>query len=426
MKKSRINWTLKRFNKEITNNVISFDYPIQRAGGQWDDLQKSLLIHSVACDYPVPPLYALAQNEIVGDKEVQIYYILDGKQRLTNLRSYILGEYRLDEETPLFKIEGQEYNLAKYKFDELPDNVKDAILDFTLDIFKIEEADDDEIEDMFFRLNNGTPLSAQQKAKAKMGAESAIRLQGLTKHSLMNDNAVFTNLQKRKADDEVALVQSMMLLDDSFQVGKFGTKEVFEYTTSLRDSKDEVFTKLENAMNFLSDTLGASTEKTLLKKLHLPFVLYASNDALQKGLSTHTFKFWIEDFKEKLMSKTNGVMLDGKENYDAWLYKVGCGAGATKAEKVSDRLTATKQTLNEFYAEIEKETQEEKKQLELHKKKKEEESKKAKEAKADTKAPKGKGNAEKPSDASQAKAEVVEGQDKKEDAKGSQETLETK
>lgn len=422
MKKSRINWTLKRFNKEITNNVVSFEYPIQRAGGQWDLLQKSLLIHSVACDYPIPPLYALAQMEIIGDKEAQIYYILDGKQRLTNLRSFILGDYRLDDNTPIFKIEGDEYNLAKHKFDELPDNVKDAILDFTLDIFKIEEATDEEIEDMFFRLNNGTPLSAQQKAKAKMGAESAIRLQELTNHSLMTENAVFTELQKRKADDEVALVQSMMLLDKNYTVGKFGTNEVFQYTTALRDGKDEVYTTLENAMNFLSDTLGTQAEKTLLKKLHMPFVLFASDQALQKGLSNHTFKFWIEDFKEKLMNKENGVMLDGKENENAWLYKVGCGAGATKAEKVSDRWTATKQTLTDFYAELEKEAQEEQKQLELHKQQK---AQQAKDAPKDTKdkGSKGKNNKTTLSEASQDVVGNVEGKDKQEEGK---EALEAK
>lgn len=364
MKKSRVNWTLKRFNKEITNNVISFDYPIQRAGGQWDLLQKSLLVHSVACDYPIPPLYALAQIEVVGDKSIKILYILDGKQRLTNLRSFILGDYRLDENTPIFNIDGQEYNLAKHKFDELPENVQDAILDFTLDIFNIEEATDEEIEDMFFRLNNGTPLSSQQKAKAKMGADSAIRLQGLTQHPLMEENAVFTELQKRKADDEVALVQSMMLLDKNYTVGKFGTKDVFEYTTSLREGKDEIFATLEKAMDFLSDTLGKNAEKTLLKKLHMPFVLYASHEALEKGLSTHTFKFWIESFKEKLMSKTNGVMLDGKENGNAWLYKMGCGAGATKAEKVDDRWSATKHELQAFYKELEEEQKEEAEQQE--------------------------------------------------------------
>lgn len=360
MKKSRINWTIKRLNKEINNNVISFDYPIQRAGGQWDMLQKSLLIHSVACDYPIPPLYALANNEVVGEKETQIYYILDGKQRLTNLRSFIQNEYRLDIETPTFKLEGEEYSLAQHNFDELPDNVKDAILDFTLDIFKIEDADDDEIEDMFFRLNNGTPLSSQQKAKAKMGAESAIRLQGLAQHPLMIDNAVFTVLQKRKADDEVSLVQAMMLLDKEYPLGKFGTKEVFDYTTSLRQGKEQIFKTLEKSMDFLSATLGTVTEKNLLKKLHMPFVLYASNEALEQGLTAHTFKFWIESFKEKLMSKENGEMLDGSLNDNAWLYKLGCGAGATKAEKVSDRLSATEIELKNFYKELEQEVLEEK------------------------------------------------------------------
>lgn len=365
MKKSRLNWTVKRFNKEITNNAVSFDYPIQRAGGQWDDEKVSLLIHSIACDFPVPPLYALAQKEIVGSKEKEILYILDGKQRLTSLRSFIQNEFRLSESTPIFNVEGQKYNLTKHKFDELPEVIKDAVLEFTLDILKIEDALDEEIEDMFFRLNNGVSLSAQQKAKAKLGAEMALKLKTAIEHPLLTKNAVFTELQKKQAHDEVALVQAMMLIDKDFQVGKFGTKEVFEYTASLRDDKDYVLVELLKALDFLHEVLGEHKEKTLLKKINFPFVVYASHEALEKGLSVHTFKFFIESFKEKLLSKENGVMLDGKENENAWLYKMGCGAGATKAEKVSDRLTATKHELNDLYKEIEEEEKVEKERLVL-------------------------------------------------------------
>lgn len=370
MKKSRINWTLKRFNKEIGNNVVSFDYPIQRASEQWNAYQKSLLIHSVACDYPVPPLYALTEVEKVDGKDVQIYYILDGKQRLTNIRSFILGEYKLDKDTPIFKVEGEEFDLKGKKYEELPETVKDAILDFTLDIFKIEEVTDEEIEEMFFRLNNGTPLSQQQKAKAKMGAESAIRLQGLAKHPLMTENAVLTKNQIAKAEDEVALVQAMMLLDENYTVGNFGTKDVFDYTTSLRAEKEYVFEKLEKAMDFLHESLGDSKEKTLLKKLNLPFVIYASYDACEKGLTPHSFKFWTNSFKGKLLDKENGEMLNGATNENAWLYKLGCGQGAPKAFKVERRWTATKMELEALYKEIEREIEEEKKQLEELKKEK--------------------------------------------------------
>ena len=369
MRKTRLNWTIKRFNKEMANNSVSFDYPIQRAGGQWDDMQKSLLIHSVACDYPVPPLFALASKEIVGDKEKEIYYILDGKQRSTNIRDFINGEYRLHEETPKFIVDGQTYDCALCNFEELPNEVQDAINEFTLDIFKLEDALDEQIEEVFYRLNNGQSLSAQQKAKAKLGAEMALKLKGAMEHPMMYNtgekdsphNVVFTDLQRKQSQDEVALVQSMMLIDDNFQVGKFGTQDVFDYTVSLRDgNKDQVLENLQKALDLLHETFGKGVkEKQLLKKINFPFVVYASHQAVKKGLSAHTFKYWVDGFRDKLMDKTNGVLFDGSENPNAWLYKVGSGAGATKAEKVAQRLKATNDELEAFFKEIEDEIKQE-------------------------------------------------------------------
>ena len=386
MRKTRLNWTVKRFNKEMASNLVSFDYPIQRSGGQWNDLSKSLLIHSLATDFPVPPLYAVPQKEIIGDKEKEILYILDGKQRSTNIQSFIKGEFRLHEETPPIKLNGEVYNVANFKFDELPDDVQEAIQEFTLDIFKLEEADDEIIEEVFYRLNNGVSLSTQQKAKAKLGAEMALKLKGAMEHELMKTNAVFTELQKKQAQDEVALVQSMMLIDDSFEVGKFGTQDVFEYTVSLRDGKENVLTDLQKALDLLHETLGGFKEKQLLKKINFPFVVYASHQAVQKGLSAHTFGYWVNSFREKLVDKTNGVLFEGNENPNAWLYKVGSGAGATKAEKVAQRLKATNDELEAFYKELEAETKKEEIELERIRLEREKREKEQAETKVETKA----------------------------------------
>ena len=416
MRKTRLNWTIKRFNKEMASNTISFDYPIQRAGGQWDNMQKSLLIHSVACDYPVPPLFALASKEIVGDKEKEILYILDGKQRSTNIRDFINGEYRLHEETPTFIVEGEKYELGGYNFEELPDEVQDAINEFTLDIFKLEDALDEQIEEVFYRLNNGQSLSAQQKAKAKLGAEMALKLKGAMEHPMMLNtgekdsphNVVFTDLQRKQSQDEVALVQSMMLIDDDFQVGKFGTQDVFDYTVSLRGgNKDHVLENLQKALDLLHETFGKGVkEKQLLKKINFPFVVYASHQAVKKGLSSHTFKYWIDGFKEKLMDKSNGVLFEGSENPNAWLYKVGSGAGATKAEKVAQRLKATNDELEAFFKELEdemkqEEIERERIRIEREKREKEEAEKQAQEQANQSKSKKSKGknnnqNTEKP------------------------------
>ena len=359
MRTTKFNWTIKQFTNHLNKGTVSFDYPIQRAGGQWDLLQKSLLIHSIACEYPIPNLYSLVEKEMVGEgskaKQMDVFYILDGKQRLTSIRDFLAGEYRLSEDTPTFKVEGNEYELAKFKFDELPEEVKDAILSRSLDVYKIEEALDSEIEDMFFRLNNGTSLSQQQKAKAKMGSESAKAMQRLARLPLMTENASFTPLQIKKADDEVAIVQAMMLLDDNYTVSRFGTKEVFDYSTSLREGKEEVFEKIEKAMEYLHNTIGSGVkEKKLLSKLHFPMVILASQLAMQAEIPESIFAEWLQSFKEQINSKENGEMLNGSINPDAWLYKLGCGAGATKAEKVSNRYVATKGSIDEFIQKVNK------------------------------------------------------------------------
>ena len=359
MRTTKFNWTIKQFTNHLNKGTVSFEYPIQRAGGQWDLLQKSLLIHSIACDYPIPNLYSLVEKEIIGEgskaKQMDVFFILDGKQRLTSIRDFLAGEYRLDENTPTFKVEGNEYELAKFRFDELPEEVKDTILSRSLDVYKIEDALDSEIEDMFYRLNNGTSLSQQQKAKAKMGSESAKAMQHLMKLPLMTENASFTPLQIKKADDEVAIVQAMMLLDDSYTVTRFGTKEVFEYSASLRDGKADVFYKLEKAMEYLHNTIGSGIkEKKLLSKLHFPMVIFASNQALQAEIPESIFAEWLQSFKEQINSKENGEMLNGSVNPDAWLYKLGCGAGATKAEKVSNRYVATKGSMDDFIQKVNK------------------------------------------------------------------------
>jgi hypothetical protein len=83
---------------------ISFDYPIQRQADQWDHLQKSLLIHSIIEDYPIPALYTTVQEKI--------YQVLDGKQRLTTILDYINDQYPLHPDTPIAVIEDEKYNLT--------------------------------------------------------------------------------------------------------------------------------------------------------------------------------------------------------------------------------------------------------------------------------------------------------------------------
>lgn len=57
-------------------NTLRFDLPIQRASGQWSLMQKSLLIHSILADFPIPPLYLVKRTE---EENSTVYQALDGE-----------------------------------------------------------------------------------------------------------------------------------------------------------------------------------------------------------------------------------------------------------------------------------------------------------------------------------------------------------
>lgn len=347
MKKSSINWTVKQFVKMTEKGTVSFDYPIQREGEQWDLLQKSLLIHSLSEDFPVPALYSIVEEEelVEGKKPVNVYKILDGKQRLTNIAGFINGDYFLHEETPSAEIDGQEYELALKTFDKLDEVVQDAILSFSLQIYKMDEITDEQIEDLFFRLNNGTPLSKQQKAKAKMGTEWAEKIQGLIKHDLITKKSSFTALQIRKADHETAILQTMMLLDKNYMWKNISSNEVFDYSQTFKGDtdKDALVTKLADVMTYL-DQAFETEEKTLLKKVHFPMTLLTAIKAMEMGVSPKRFSDWREDFKTAIKSKHKK-----DDVFIATDYKKYGGAGSVKKEKVNGRIDAMQEHLEEYF-----------------------------------------------------------------------------
>ena len=337
-------YTIKNFMKDVEDNLISFTYPIQREGGQWDKTQKSLLIHSILANYPVPSLYAL--NEKIDGKLV--LQVLDGKQRLTNIRDFIDGEFYLHEvDTPPVVIRGKKEILAGLTFDELSKNAQDAILDFSLDICKIEEATDEEIEDMFFRLNNGTPLSKQQKAKAKMGSEWATKIQDLVKHDLITKKASFTPLQIRKADHETALLQTMMLIDPNHELKSISSNDVFAYSQTFKEdakNKEEIVKKLVDVMDYLDNSFETK-EPMLLKKVHFPMTILTAMMAKERKLDNIKFGDWRTEFKKSLKATPEDLLSDDIIATD---YKNFGGAGSVKKDKTLGRVNAMKEHLEKY------------------------------------------------------------------------------
>lgn len=334
MKKSAINWSIKQFNRMYQNEKISFDYPIQREGGQWDHEQKSLLIHSIADDFPVPALYSISEEKV--------YFVLDGKQRLTSIIEYLNDEYPLHMETPSAEIEEEEHEIAGKLFSELDESVQDQITSYMLLIYKLDDTTDEQIEDLFYRLNNGTPLTKQQKGKAKMGTDWANKIKGLVNHPLMQEKASFTKLQLRKADNETAILQTMMLLDPEHSLKSISSNDVFKYTQEFKSDKENkasLVQKIEKIMDYLNEAFD-NKETVLLKKVHFPMTLLTVTRALELNIDPLDFSDWSAEFKNALKEK-------GDTTTD---YKEFSGAGSVKREKTIGRVNSMKKHFEEYFS----------------------------------------------------------------------------
>ena len=130
MIRTTLNWTVKNLKTMYDEKkTLSFTHPIQRQSAQWDNEQQSLLIHSMLANFPVPAVYVHKTESIEVDakgKHSYNYSVLDGKQRMTTVFSFINGEYALSEDIPDVEIEDVTYEIAGKYFEDLDEDVQQS------------------------------------------------------------------------------------------------------------------------------------------------------------------------------------------------------------------------------------------------------------------------------------------------------------
>lgn len=324
MNKSTLPVGIKSLMTWKNKGQLTFDNPIQRSGAQWTLLQKSLLIHSLLMSYPIPPCYFLKMKNDDGET---VYDCLDAKQRLTSIFEYVEGEYNLHAATPSCTVNGFEFDLANMTFDELADDLKDEILGCRLSIFCLEDCTDDEVEEIFARLNNSTPLSPIQKCRSIMSTELARWAKEICKMDFFQHSIGLTVAQLRRESDLEVLLQSMLLLDarhEGYDDWKaISTAEVTKYCKHIRGKyNDDKKLMMMEIIEYLGNAF--KEQHKFLKKSNIPMVMVLSKLALENNIEPEKFKVFIDSF-------SNSVCVD---------YETNTGSGNVKRQKTEGRLVA--------------------------------------------------------------------------------------
>lgn len=196
------NSSILRINFEKNHIQANPDY--QRNSEIWTLEKRQLLIDSILNEYDIPKLYLHVlpkKKQKLNEKDYK-YAIIDGRQRLETIWSFINGDFSLASDFKYLRnvnvnAGGFTYGDLSKKYPEL----KVMFDSFAMPIVCVETEDTELIEDMFSRLNEAVPLNAAEKRNA-FGGQMIKTINFVSKHNFFREKVKFPN--KRYQHKEVA------------------------------------------------------------------------------------------------------------------------------------------------------------------------------------------------------------------------------
>lgn len=173
MKSNLKMFTYSKLKNLKENNFLIVNREYQRSG-VWTTKQKQLLIDSLLRNYQLPLIYLHHKSQEIDDMKQERYEIIDGQQRIDAITEFMNNQFKLlnpkknQNIFPKF-IQKEETTWSEKYFESLSEIEKEKFIKQSNGIVVIETDNDNEIRDLFIRLQGGLPLNAQEKRDAWPG-----------------------------------------------------------------------------------------------------------------------------------------------------------------------------------------------------------------------------------------------------------------
>lgn len=151
------------------DDEIDYNPDYQRVGNIWDIGRRQLLIDSIINGYDLPKFYfhfiVSYDNDL--NNSGKGFAVIDGKQRLGAIKDFMNGRINLSANftylnNPEIDLKGKSYNYLAQYYPEIK-----AIFDnYVLDIVFVKTDEQERLEELFLRLNEGEPLNNAEKRNA--------------------------------------------------------------------------------------------------------------------------------------------------------------------------------------------------------------------------------------------------------------------
>jgi hypothetical protein len=178
------------------------DPPYQRESSVWSLDKQQLFVDSLLNGFDVPKIYL---HDLRGKHPTKVYAVVDGKQRLNTIWRFMTDEIPLADD---FRLEpanapdlppGTRPPVAGARYSELDPRWQEVLRKTYLSVVLIQNATEEDIEELFARLNNGAPLNAAEKRNAR-GGDMAALVREVAQAPFFAERLASTNARYRHFD----------------------------------------------------------------------------------------------------------------------------------------------------------------------------------------------------------------------------------
>lgn len=318
--------TISEFYDNYILRKYNFDASYQRKSNVWSEDKKSFLIDSILKNYPIPAIF---MRPIVDKNGRTKYDIIDGKQRLQAIISFIENKIILtsyfsednfwDEEGRDLaeKISGKSFNEIK-TFEEAKTYIK-QFWTYTLQIEYLYENNIELVSSVFDRLNrNGEPLNPQELRNAKYSMTPLIKLvQKLIQNNYLKEKLERLKIERMENEEFISELLFLILDKRTLNSNPITLDEKYEqYKNDINSLEyaEKEFNKIIEYMDALC--LDYENNKRLCWTTHLYTLFSVCWYCRNHNIKSAQIKNSISEFYKEYFSKNtlyNGFLKEYKE-----------------------------------------------------------------------------------------------------------------
>lgn len=318
-------YSIESLSKQLRQHRLRDNHPLQRTSGQWNLLTKSELISDI--------LQGNSLLQIVISEEIKagitMHWLIDGKQRSTNLKDYLEDGFAVSKNVQRYMIEYQTdktdedgnvilnedgfpipesktFDIRGKKFSQLPEELQDKFKDYQVPVMLNLNCTKKDIAYDIARFNRCRPMNVSQSGWLGLEESYAEYVDKILKMDFFKvdcDKSSYSNTNIKNGSLRRVIIEAIMT---SKYLSHFGKMCIY----LTENANESVFIDFYLTLEKLSNVLKGDTSDIFNNKNS--FLWFALFDKfIEYDVEDDKFNDFIQEFKETLHSKEiDGVTYD--------------------------------------------------------------------------------------------------------------------